>query len=190
MTEFRTVDECLIKAIIDETLSEDKYNAYGEVAEKEEYYQIAYFFREFARNEREHAERFRKILKGKTIYTPGFEANYPFSDRTVQNLLFSYDLEEDTINEYKKFELVAKDAGDSVAAEAFREIGEVEEFHAKTFKRFRENIREGIVYQRDKIEAWHCRNCGYIHYGYGAPRPTCPACKETYKYYELLAINY
>lgn len=185
-----SIDACLLKAILDETLSVDRYRTYAQKAEEEEYYQIAAYFEQIANNEREHAERFRKLLNNKTAIVNNIATDYQVSDKTEENLLISIRYELDAIEEYKDFELIASAKGYREIATAFKEIREVEEHHVKIFNTFKDNIQNNLVYRRKTIVAWHCRNCGYVHFGTEPPKPTCPACKETYRYYEILATNY
>ena len=77
-----SVDACLLKAILDETLSVDRYRTYAQKAEEEEYYQIAAYFEQIANNEREHAERFRKLLNNKTAIVNNIATDYQVSDKT------------------------------------------------------------------------------------------------------------
>lgn len=182
------IRDCLIKAIIDEMTSQSKYEAYAEKAQEEKYYQMASILKTIANNEKEHAERFQELLGDKYGEIKA-TFNYPISKYTSMNLDYSINLEEGAIEEYQEFEKIAKNYGESEIATAFKEIREVEEFHLKTFKKLRKNILENRVFSRDKVQAWHCRNCGYIHYGLSAPK-ICPACRESYHYYEILAINY
>ena len=52
-----------------------------------------------------------------------------------------------------------------------------------------DDVKKKKVFRKDKIVKWHCRNCGYVHEGKGAPQQ-CPACKHPRAYYEVLAQNY
>ena len=46
-----------------------------------------------------------------------------------------------------------------------------------------------MVFKRDGVSVWKCRNCGYIHIGDKAPEE-CPVCKHSQAYFEVNAENY
>ena len=90
---------------------------------------------------------------------------------------------------YPDFEKVAREEGDTEAADLFKELAEVEEQHEKRYLKLLENVKNGTVFQKDQPIKWNCRNCGYVHEGPEAPK-LCPACKHPQAYYEVLAENY
>ncbi len=90
---------------------------------------------------------------------------------------------------YAEFEKTAREEGFEDIATSFKEIGEVEEFHEKRYRKLAKNVASGEVFKKNKTVKWHCTNCGYIHEGPEAP-DVCPACKHSQAYYELLAENY
>ena len=74
-------------------------------------------------------------------------------------------------------------------ADAFKQIGEVEEQHEKRYRKLLDNVKKGMVFKRNDIKKWKCRNCGYVHEGKEAPEQ-CPACKHPQAYYEMFVENY
>jgi rubrerythrin len=68
-------------------------------------------------------------------------------------------------------------------------VAEVEEEHEKRYLALLKNLEEGIVFKRDEVVKWHCRNCGYVHTGKEAPE-SCPACSHPRAYFQLKAENY
>ena len=179
----------LLKAFAGESQARNRYTFFASKARKEGYEQIAGIFIETADNEKEHAEVFFKYLEGGDVE---ITAEYPAGKigNTAENLLAAAEgekMEWGTL--YPEFEKVAREEGFEDVAESFEEIAEVEEQHEKRYRRLLGNVKNGTVFKRDVEVKWKCRNCGYVHHGKEAPE-TCPACKHTQSYYELLAENY
>ena len=179
----------LLKAFAGESQARNRYTFFASVAKREGYEQIAGIFLETAANEKEHAEVFFKHLKGGDVE---IQAAYPAGKlgNTAENLLAAADGEKmEWGSLYPDFQRIAEEEGFTAVAEAFKEIGEVEEQHEKRYRRLLANVKTGTVFARGEVVKWKCRNCGYVHSGTAAPG-TCPACKHPQSYYELLAENY
>jgi rubrerythrin len=179
----------LLKAFAGESQARNRYTFFASVARKEGYEQIANFFTETAGNEKEHAEIFFKYLSGGDVE---ITAAYPAGviGDTKANLQAAADGEKMEWGVlYPEFEKVARKEGFEDIATSFKEIGEVEEFHEKRYRKLAKNIADGSVFKKKASVKWHCTNCGYIHEGPEAP-DECPACKHAKAYYELLAENY
>jgi len=179
----------LLKSFAGESQARNRYTFFASAAKKEGYEQIAGIFLETADNEKEHAKVFFGYLEGGDLE---ITAAYPAGKigDTAENLLAAAEgekLEWGTL--YPEFEKIAKEEGFEDVAESFEEIAEVEEEHEKRYRKLLENVKNGTVFKRDKVVKWKCRNCGYVHSGKEAP-VTCPACKHSQSYYELLAENY
>jgi rubrerythrin len=179
----------LLKAFAGESQARNRYTFFASVAKREGYEQIAGIFLETAANEKEHAEVFFKHLKGGDVE---IRAAYPAGNlgSTAENLLAAAEgekMEWGTL--YPDFRRTAEEEGLNEVAEAFEEIGEVEEEHEMRYRRLLENVKNGTVFKRETAVKWKCRNCGYVHTGKTAP-VACPACKHPQSYYELLAENY
>ncbi len=180
----------LLVSFANESQARSKYLFYAKVAKEEGYEQIAGFFTETADNEEEHAKLFFKYLKtGKALE---INATFPAGriGTTEENLDESIKLETKEANElYVEFERIAREEGFEDVANTFKEVSEVEAEHSKRFKKLLSNIKKGIVFKRDKVVKWQCRECGYIHEGKSAPEK-CPACKHPQAYYQLKEENY
>jgi len=179
----------LLKAFAGESQARNRYTYFASVAKKEGYEQIRGIFLETAENELEHAKVFFTYLEGGEVE---ITASYPAGKigTTEENLLAAAEgekLEWGTL--YPDFAKTAKDEGFDEVAEAFTEIGEVEEEHEKRYRKLLDNVNKGTVFKRSKEAKWKCRNCGYVHHGKEAP-DMCPACKHPKSYYELMAENY
>ncbi|MBA7655103.1 Rubrerythrin [subsurface metagenome] len=179
----------LLKAFAGESQARNRYTYFASVARKAGFEQIAAIFLETAENEKEHAKRFFKLLKGGEVeITDSYPAGV-IGD-TAANLeaaAAGENLEWTKI--YKEAEGVARKEGFEEVASQFKEIAEVEEEHEKRYRKLLKNVREDKVFKKDTIVKWKCRNCGYVHQGKEAPEK-CPACAHPQAYYELLNENY
>jgi len=182
-------EENLLKAFAGESQARNRYTFFASVARKEGFEQIAAIFEETADNEKEHAKVFFKHLKGGDLT---IEAAYPAGKigTTAENLLAAAEgekLEWGTL--YPNFEKIAREEGFKDVAESFKEIAEVEEKHERRYRKLLDNVKKNIVFKKDKVVKWKCRNCGYVHEGKEAPKE-CPACKHPQSFYELWCENY
>ena len=169
-------EQSLLTAFAGESQARNKYTYFSEVAKEEGLEQISAIFMETAENEREHARREFEFLKG-------------IGD-TAANLQVAADGENyEWTDMYPGMEKIAREEGFTEIADFFKEVAEVEEEHEKRYLALLKNVKEGMVFKRDKEVKWKCRNCGYIHKGTEAPEE-CPACAKPQSYYELMAENY
>lgn len=182
-------EQNLLKAFAGESQARNRYTFFASVAKKEGYEQIAGFFTETAENEKEHAKVFFKFLEGGDLE---IAAAFPAGriGNTGENLAAAADgerMEWGTI--YPEFAKVAQEEGLADVAKAFTEIGEVEAYHERRYRKLLAAVEEGSVFKREEPTKWHCRNCGYVHEGPEAP-DVCPACSHPQAYYELWVENY
>lgn len=155
-----------------------KYGYYASAAKKEGYEQISAIFAETSDNEKEHAKIWFKLLHDGAV------------PETSENLVDAIKGEDYETNEmYVKFAAEAREEGFDEIAELFEKVGKIEENHEKRFKEIKERIESGMVFKRDGVSVWKCRNCGYIHIGDKAPEE-CPVCKHPQAYFEVSAENY
>lgn len=182
----------LMVAFAGESQATARYNLYAKVAEYEGYVQIADIFRETARNEEVHGDRFYKFLReeyeGQDI---NVNHNYPVAyKRTSDNLASAYEGEHgEAETMYPEFADIADEEGFHVIADVFREIAKVEKAHMTRFLKLYENIQEGRVFKREEKVLWKCNNCGYIYEGKEPPM-SCPACMAEKAYFELFVETY
>lgn len=182
----------LLKAFAGESQARNRYTYFSSVAKKEGYEQISAIFLETAENEKEHAKIFFKYLNECGGEGLEITAIYPSGKigTTSENLLAAANGEREEWSDlYKNFEEVAKKEGFEEIAVSFKEIAEVEEEHEKRYRKLLTNIEDEIVFRKDNVIKWKCRNCGYVHEGNEAPQ-ICPACKHPQAYYEVLCENY
>lgn len=179
----------LLASFAGESQARNRYTYFASVAKKAGYEQIAAIFLETADNEKEHAKRFFKLLQGGEVE---ITASYPAGviGDTSQNLEASAAGENlEWRKLYKEAEKIAREEGFDKVADQFKEIAEVEEEHEKRYRKLLKNIKENVVFKKDKVVKWKCRNCGYVHEGKEAP-DRCPACDHPQAHYELLCENY
>jgi len=179
----------LLAAFAGESQARNRYSFFASKAKKEEYEQISAIFVETADNEKEHAEVFFKHLQGGDVE---IQAMYPAGiiGSTSENLLVAAEgekLEWGTL--YPDFADTAEKEGFPEVARSFREIGKVEAYHEKRYRKLLENVEKNQVFKKDKIVKWKCRNCGYVFEGKDAPKK-CPACQHPQSYYEIWVESY
>jgi len=179
----------LLASFAGESQARNRYTYFAGVAKKAGYEQIAAIFLETADNEKEHAKRFFKLLEGGEVE---ITESYPAGviGDTAQNLEAAASGENlEWTRLYKEAEEVARKEGFEEIAGQFKEIAEVEEEHEKRYRKLLKNVKEAVVFKKEKSVKWKCRNCGYVHEGKEAP-DECPACAHPQAYYELLCENY
>ncbi|MCD4808458.1 MAG: rubrerythrin family protein [Methanosarcinales archaeon] len=191
MTSVKTTqtEKNLLTAFAGESQARNRYTFFASAAKKAGYEQISAIFIETADNEKEHAERLFKFLEGGEVEITGSFPAGIIGD-TVSNLEASADGENhEHTTMYPQFAEVAQKEGFSEIAEVFRNIAVAEKAHEERYRALIENIKNNMVFKRDKVVKWKCRNCGYIHEGTEAPEE-CPACAHARAYFELWGKNY
>ena len=179
----------LLAAFAGESQARNRYTYFASQARKEGYVQISAIFEETANQEKEHAKREFKFLKGGDAeITAAFPAGVIGS--TIENLKAAAAGEHyETTEMYPGFAKVAEEEGFDEIAKAFRSIAVAEQRHEERYLTLAKNITDGVVFKRDKPVRWVCRNCGYVHEGPEAP-DVCPACAHPQSHFELEAANY
>ena len=182
-------EQNLLKAFAGESQARMRYDYFAKQAKKEGLEQISAIFMETALNEKEHAKRFFKFLEGGAVE---ITASYPAGiiGTSMENLKAAAEGENEEWTElYPEFARIAEEEGFKDVAVAFRMIAKVEEAHEKRYRKLYDNLENGLVFERDGIIVWKCRNCGYLHEGKSAPK-MCPACLHPQSYFEIKEINY
>ena len=179
----------LLAAFAGESQARNRYTYFASAARNEGFEQISAIFLETADNEKEHAKIFFQYLQGGDV---GIVAAYPAGmiKDTKSNLQAAAAGENmEWTKLYADFARIAKKEGFPEIANSFKQISEVEQFHEKRYRSLIKNVAAKAVFKKKKAIKWHCRNCGYVFEGTGAPK-ICPACKHPQSYYEPLAENY
>jgi len=182
-------EQNLLKSFAGESQARNRYTYFAGVARKEGYSQIAGIFEETSNQEKEHAERFFKLLEGGDL---NIMASFPAGKigTTAENLLAAAMGEyEEHSDLYPSFAAIAKEEGFSQIAGVWGFISVAEKQHEKRYRDLLANLESGRVFKRDEDSVWRCRNCGYVHSHKEAPQ-VCPACAHPQAYFELLGENW
>lgn len=159
-------------AFAGESQARNKYTYFASTARKEGYEQIAGIFLETADNEKEHAKRLLKFL-----------GELGDTARNLEAAASGENYEHTSM--YPDFEKTAREEGFGEIADVFRAIARAELDHEQRYRRLRQNLAKGVVFERGEAKTqWHCRNCGYIHEG-GSASDECPACAHPKAFFEL-----
>jgi rubrerythrin len=179
----------LLKAFAGESQARNRYTFFASKARKEGYEQIALIFEETANQEKEHASRFFKFLKGGPLeITATFPAG--IIGTTEENLRAAAAGEKEEWSElYPEFARVAREEGFEAIASVFDFISVAERQHGKRYEDLANNIAAGHVFKKDKKVVWRCLNCGYLHEGEEALK-ACPACAHPQSFFEILNENW
>ena len=165
-------------AFAGESQATNKYSYYASKAKKDGYVQIGNIFEETARNEREHAKIWFKLLHDGAV--PG----------TMDNLKDAAAGENyEWTDMYATFAKEAREEGFEEIAFLFDGVAAIEKEHEERYRKLLANIEGGLVFSRDGDAVWQCGNCGHIHVGPKAPQ-VCPVCAHPQSYFELKANNY
>ena len=171
-------EQNLMAAFAGESQARNKYTYFASKAKKEGYEQIAAIFEETANNEKEHAKMWFKELHGGEVPS------------TLENLLAAAEGENyEWTDMYAEFAKTAEDEGFTRIAYLFNEVAKIEKEHEERYRKLRENIENGVVFEKKEQTMWICRNCGHVHYGEKAPK-VCPVCAHPQSYFEVRVTNY
>ena len=170
-------EENLRTAFAGESQAHTKYLYYASKAKKDGYVQIAELFEETARNEKEHAKLWFKLLHGGM---PSTEENL-LDAATGENFEWT--------DMYKGFAETAREEGFNAIAAQFEGVAAIEKAHEERYRKLLANIQGGLVFSRDEDQIWQCSNCGHIVIGKKAPQ-VCPVCAHPQAYFRINAANY
>ena len=173
----------LLTAFAGESQARNRYTYFASKAKKEGYIQMSAIFEETANQEKEHAKRLFKFLKGGDVEVmAAFPAGVIAS--TAENLKASAAGENHEHTEmYPDFAKIAGEEGFEAIAKVFLSIAVAEKYHEERFLGLLKSIEEDKVFKKDESVTWRCRNCGYNHDGESAP-DLCPACAHPQAYFE------
>lgn len=168
----------LMAAFAGESQAFTKYSYYASKAKKDGYVQIGDLFEETAKNEKEHAKIWFKLLHGGEM------------PETLANLKDAAAGENfEWTDMYKKFAEEAKEEGFDRIASLFSMVAKIEEEHESRYRKLISNIEGGVVFSKDNDVVWQCSNCGHIIVGKKAPE-LCPVCAHPKSYFQIKAENY
>ncbi len=179
--------ENLLKAFAGESMARNKYTYFAERARKEGYEWIAQVFEETAGNERAHAQREFELMKDRVEMTNTYDIHSMGS--TLENLKQAAAGENyEWKSMYPDFEKAARQEGEKLIAEVFKQTGEVEEKHEERYLKLAKKLESGHMFKSESAETeWKCLNCGYVHKGKEAPK-VCPSCAKPQGFYMQLGF--
>ena len=170
-------EQNLMTAFAGESQAHTKYQYYASKAKKDGYVQMANIFEETARNEKEHAKIWFKLLHDgmpctiENLKDAAAGENYEWTDM------------------YAGFAETAEKEGFPELAARFRMVAEVEKHHEERYRALLHNVEAQEVFKKSSVKVWECRNCGHIMVGEEAPA-ICPVCAHPQAYFEVHAENY
>ena len=179
----------LMLAFAGESQARNRYTYYSAKARKEGYRQISEIFEETANQEREHAKRLFKFMRGGVVEITDA---YPLGiiGETIDNLRSAASGENHEWTEmYPTFAKTARAEGFEEIAQVFEAIAVAEKQHEKRYLDLAANIEKGTVFKKERPVVWRCLNCGYLHEGAEAP-DVCPACAHPRAHFEVLGENW
>ena len=168
----------LLAAFAGESQAHTKYQYYASKAKKDGYVQIGELFAETAKNEKEHAKIWFKLLHDDSI---------PATTENLEDAAAGENYEWTDM--YAGFAKTAREEGFDHIAFLFEEVGKIEKMHEERYRKLLANIEGGLVFSKDGDTVWQCSNCGHIVVGKNAP-DVCPVCAHPQSYFQVLAENY
>lgn len=167
----------LLAAFAGESQATNKYTYFASKAKKDGYVQIAAIFEETAKNEREHAKIWYKLLNN------GIGS-------TEENLAIAADGENyEWTDMYAQFAKEAREEGFDDIAALFDGVAAIEKEHEERYRKLLANIKGDCVFSKDGDVIWQCTNCGHICIGKKAPE-VCPVCNHPQSYFQVKPENY
>ena len=179
----------ILAAFAGESQARNRYTYFASQAKKDGYVQISEIFTETANQEKEHAKRLFKLLKGGEVE---IAAAFPAGviGTTLDNLKEAAAGENyEYTDMYPGFAKTAIEEGFDEIADIFKAIAVAEKQHEKRYLALAGNMANGTVFKKSEPVVWRCRNCGYLHEGTDAPEE-CPACAHPQAHFELLGENW
>ena len=132
----------LMEAFAGESMARNKYDYYASKAKKDGYEQIAAFFEETAKNEKEHAKIWFKLLHN------------GIAD-TQTNLIDAANGENfEWTDMYARFAETAKEEGFDQIAKLFSMVAEIEKSHEARYLQLQANIKNGEVLEKTEAIVW------------------------------------
>jgi rubrerythrin len=179
----------LLAAFAGESQARNRYSFAASIARKEGYEQISNIFLETADNEKEHAKVFFNHLQGgEATITAGYPAGV-FGDTLAQLKAAAAGENFEWTTLYTGFADDARQEGFKDAAELFKQVAAVEQWHERRYNKLVEAVQSKAVFKKPKKALWKCRNCGRVIEAFEAPAK-CPTCEHPQAFFELLAENY
>ena len=189
--------EVLTQAFVGESQARNRYTMYASIARKEWLLQIAEIFEQTADQEKEHAERFFKMIQmvkekmGEDMDELIINAA-AFIKRwmTLENLQYAINGEHhENTDLYPGFAKIAEEEGFPEIAKRIRSISHAEEHHEARYQALSDQLKAGTLAKKAEDIEWMCTKCWYVHKG-KTPPAKCPACDHEANYYIVKCEKY
>lgn len=171
-------EQNLQAAFAGESQARNKYTYYASKARADGFEQIADLFEETAKNEKEHAKIWFKLLHNDGI---------PSTQENLKDAAAGENYEWTDM--YAQFAKEAKEEGFAKIAFLFEKVGEIEKEHEQRYLKLLDNVESGKCFSKDGDAIWKCANCGHIVIG-KCPPEICPVCAHPKAFFEIKAENY
>jgi rubrerythrin len=179
----------LLAAFAGESQARNRYSFAASIARKEGFEQISSLFLETADDEKQHAKLFFKHLQGGEVtITAGYPAGVGGDTLAQLKAAAAGERHEWTVL-YTGFAEEAIQEGFKSAAETFKQVGAVEEWHERRYNKLVEALQNKSVFKKPQKALWKCRECGRVVEAFEAP-VQCPTCAHPQAFFELYAENY
>ena len=165
-------------AFAGESQAHTKYQYYASKAKKDGFVQIGNLFEETARNEKEHAKIWFKLLHDGAV------------PETMENLKDAAAGENyEWTDMYAGFAKTAKEEGFTRLACLFEMVAKIEKMHEERYRKLLHNVEAKEVFAKAGVVVWECANCGHVHVGEKAPE-VCPVCAHPQAYFMIHPENF
>jgi rubrerythrin len=179
----------LLAAFAGESQARNRYSFAASIARKEGFEQISSLFLETADDEKQHAKLFFKHLQGGEVtITAGYPAGVGGDTLAQLKAAAAGERHEWTVL-YTGFAEEAIQEGFKSAAETFKQIAAVEEWHERRYNKLAEALQNKSFFKKPHKALWKCRECGRVVEAFEAPLK-CPTCAHPQAFFELYAENY
>lgn len=180
----------LLLAYHGESINRNLYTYFADRAKEEGYEQIAAIFLETASHEHEHARQELNFLQTSDVELPLLVYPVKGVSETISNLETAVAGEHyEQTKMYPDFARIADEEGFPEIAVMLRHIATVEARHEERYRALLRNMKEGLVFKKERSLKWKCRVCGYVKEGVESPH-ICPICSYSQAYFEVYAENY
>ena len=179
----------LLAAFAGESQARNRYSFAASIARKEGYEQISGLFLETADDEKQHAKLFFRHLEGgEATITAGYPAGVA-GDTLAQLKAAAAGERLEWTTLYTGFADDAIQEGFPHAAETFKQVAAVEQWHERRYNKLAEALQSKSVFKKPQKALWKCRECGRVVEALEAPAK-CPTCAHPQAFFELYAENY
>ena len=179
----------LLAAFAGESQARNRYSFAASVARKEGYEQISSLFLQTSDDEKQHAKLFFNLLQGgEATITAAYPAGVGGDTLALLRAAAAGERHEWTTL-YTGFAEDASQEGFQNAAEIFKQVGAVEQWHERRYNKLAEAVQNKNVFKKPQKSLWRCRECGRVVEAFEAPLQ-CPTCAHPQAFFELYAENY